>query len=355
MLKKILNHIFIDGLSGMAFGLFATLIIGTIIKQLGSFIGGDIGAFIVLFGQMASSLTSAGIGVGVACKFKESSLVTLSAVTAAMIGGYAGKIIAGTVFVDGVTTLAGPGEPLGAFVAAMAAIEIGHLVSGKTKLDIIITPFCGIVSGSIVGLLVGPPISAFMTTLGSIINWGTEQQPFLMGIVVSVLMGMILTLPISSAALGIVLNLSGLAAGAATVGCCCNMIGFAFASYKENKTGGLLAQGIGTSMLQVPNIMKKPIIWLPAIIASAVLGPVSTLLFKMTSNATGSGMGTAGLVGQIMTWQVMTQTESGSMVLIKILILHFILPAIIALFVSTFMRKRGWIKDGDMKLELQGK
>ncbi len=352
MIKKFLNHIFIDGLSGMAFGLFATLIIGTIIKQVGNFIGGDIGNYICMFGSMASAMTSAGIGVGVACKFKESALVTLSAATAGMVGGFAGKIMAGTVFVDGVVTLAGPGEPLGAFVAAMVAIELGHLVSGKTKVDIIVTPFVGIVSGSAVGLLVGPPISAFMTGLGAIINWGTEQQPFLMGIVVSVVMGMVLTLPISSAALGIVLNLSGLAAGAATVGCCCNMIGFAVASFKENKTGGLLAQGIGTSMLQVPNIMRKPIIWLPAIVASAILGPVSTLLFHMTSNATGSGMGTAGLVGQIMTWQVMTETESGTMVLVKILLLHFILPAAIALATSTLMRKKGWIKNGDMKLEL---
>jgi len=352
MIKKLLNHIFIDGLSGMAFGLFATLIIGTIIKQLGTFIGGDIGEYLILFGKMASVATSAGIGVGVACKFKESALVTLSAATAGMVGGYAGKILAGTVFVDGAVSLAGPGEPLGAFIAAMVAIELGHLVSGKTKLDIIITPFVGIISGSTIGLLVGPPISAFMISLGAIINWGTEQQPFLMGIVVSVIMGMVLTLPISSAALGIVLDLSGLAAGAATVGCCCNMIGFAVASYKENKAGGLLAQGIGTSMLQVPNIMRKPIIWLPAILASAILGPVSTMLFHMTSNATGSGMGTAGLVGQIMTWQVMTETEPGTIVLVKIVILHFILPALIALAASTLMRKKGLIKNGDMKLDL---
>ena len=352
MIKKILNHIFIDGLSGMAFGLFATLIIGTIIKQLGTFIGGDIGNYLVLFGKMASVATSAGIGVGVACKFKESALVTLSAATAGMVGGYAAKILAGTVFVDGAVSLAGPGEPLGAFIAAMVAIELGHLVSGKTKLDIIITPFVGIISGSTIGLLVGPPISAFMISLGSIINWGTEQQPFLMGIVVSVIMGMVLTLPISSAALGIVLDLSGLAAGAATVGCCCNMIGFAVASYKENKAGGLLAQGIGTSMLQVPNIMRKPIIWLPAILASAILGPVSTMLFHMTSNATGSGMGTAGLVGQIMTWQVMTETEPGTIVLAKIIILHFLFPALIALVASNLMRKKGIIKNGDMKLDL---
>ena len=211
-----------------------------------------------------------------------------------------------------------------------------------------------IISGAIcglVGFLIGPPISGFMSWLGSLINWGTEQQPFLMGIIVSVLMGMILTLPISSAALGVILNLSGLAAGAATVGCCCNMVGFAVASYRENKVGGLLAQGIGTSMLQVPNIVKKPVIWLPAIISSAILGPVGTMVLHMTNNATGSGMGTAGLVGQIMTWQTMIQTESAQMVLIKILLIQIVLPAVVTLGVSEFMRKKDWIKMGDMKLE----
>ena len=203
-----------------------------------------------------------------------------------------------------------------------------------------------------VGLLVGPPISEFMTALGALINWGTEQQPFLMGIIVSVLMGMILTLPISSAALGVILNLSGLAAGAATIGCCCNMVGFAVASYRENKIGGLLAQGIGTSMLQVPNIVRKPIIWVPAILSSAILGPVGTMILHMTSNATGSGMGTAGLVGQIMTWQTMTAVEPPMVVLVKIIVIQIVLPAIVTLLISEFMRKKKWIQYGDMKLEL---
>ena len=173
-----------------------------------------------------------------------------------------------------------------------------------------------------------------------------------MGVVVSVLMGMILTLPISSAAIGVVLNLSGLAAGAATIGCCCNMIGFAVASFRENGIGGFIAQGIGTSMLQVPNILKKPIIWLPAILSSAILGPVGTMLLKMTSNATGSGMGTAGLVGQIMTWQTMVPSEPATIVLIKILVIQIILPAVVTLAISEFMRKNNWIKFGDMKLDL---
>ena len=352
MIKKYLNRVFIDGLSGMAMGLFATLIIGTIIQQIGTFAGGSVGNLIFLVGKAAAAATCAGIGVGVAYKFKESPMVVLSAATCGLVGGYASKILAGTFMADGTIVLAGPGEPLGAFVAAYVGIEIGHLVAGKTKIDIIVTPLITIGAGSAVGLLAGPPISSFMTWLGSLINWGTEQQPFLMGIVVSVLMGMILTLPISSAALGIILNLSGLAAGAATVGCCCNMVGFAVASYRENKMGGLLAQGVGTSMLQVPNIMRHPLIWLPAIISSAVLGPVSTMLLHMTSNATGSGMGTAGFVGQIMTWQVMTQTEDPVIVLIKILLIQIILPAVITLIVSEFMRKHGFIKNGDMKLDI---
>ena len=298
-------------------------------------------------------MTSAGIGIVVAYKFKEPVYVTLSAATAGMVGGYASKILAGTLIGEGgVVVLAGPGEPLGAFIAAIVGIELGHLVAGKTKIDLLVTPFVTIVSGSAVGLLVGPPITRFMTGLGAIINWGTEQQPFLMGIVVSVLMGMILTLPISSAALGIILNLSGLAAGAAVVGCCCNMVGFAVASYRENKIGGLLAQGVGTSMLQVPNIVRKPVIWLPAIISSAILGPVSTLVFHMTSNATGSGMGTAGLVGQIMTYQVMTETLPAVVVLAEIALMHFLLPAAISLAVSEVMRKKAWIKFGDMKLDV---
>lgn len=351
-LKKLLDHIFIDGLSGMAQGLFATLIMGTIIQQIGLFVGGSTGNMIVVIGKVAASLTGAGIGVGVAYKFKRSQLVVVSAAVAGMIGGFAGKILAGTVLVDGTMVFAGPGEPLGAFIAAFVGIEIGHLLSGKTKIDILVTPLVTIGVGSAVGLLLGPPISNFMTGLGAIINWGTEQQPLLMGIIVSVLMGMILTLPISSAALGIILNLSGLAAGAATIGCCCNMVGFAVASYRENKVGGLLAQGIGTSMLQVPNIVRKPIIWLPAIISSAILGPVGTMLLKMTSNATGSGMGTAGFVGPIMTWQTMVVAEPASIVLIKIVAIQIILPAILTLVISESMRKKGWIKLGDMKLVL---
>lgn len=349
-MKKLLDRIFIDGLGGMAHGLFATLIIGTIIQQIGTFLGGGPGDMVFLIGKVAAALTGAGIGIGVARKLDASQLVIISAAVVGMIGAFAEKLLAGSVLVEGNIVLAGPGEPLGAFLAAYVAIEIGILISGKTKLDILITPLVCIGVGSGVGLVLGPPISKFMMWLGSLINWGTEQQPFLMGVVVSVLMGMILTLPISSAALGVILNLSGLAAGAATVGCCCNMVGFAVASFRENKVGGLLAQGIGTSMLQVPNIVKRPVIWLPAILSSAVLGPVGTMLLHMTNNATGSGMGTAGLVGPIMTWQVMTQSEAQMIVFLKILLIQFILPAVVTLLISEFMRKKKWIRYGDMKL-----
>ena len=271
-----------------------------------------------------------------------------------MVGAFASKIIAGTVFVDGVIHLAGPGEPLGAFAAAMVAIGIGQLVSGKTKVDILVTPVCCIIAGSVVGLLVGPPISAFMTYLGDLIEWGTVQAHFLMGIIVSVLMGMILTLPISSAALGVILGMTGISAGAATVGCCANMVGFAVASYRENKVGGLLAQGLGTSMLQVPNIVKKPVIWLPVILTSAILGPLATSDFvHMTNNATGAGMGTAGLVGQFTTYATMTaEGYDPVIVLVKMLLMHFILPAVLTLLFSELMRKKGWIKQGDMKLDV---
>lgn len=350
--QGILKEIFIDGLSGMASGLFATLIIGTIIQQVGNLIPGRIGEYLFMMGKVAAAVTGAGIGCGVAMRLKASPLAIVSAGVNGMMGAFAAKIIAGTVLVDGVMCFAGPGEPLGAFIAAIVGVYIGRLVSGRTKADILITPFACIVSGSAVGLILGPPISGFMTGLGSIINWGTVQAPFLMGIIVSVLMGIVLTLPISSAALGIILNLSGIAAGAATVGCCANMVGFAVASYRENKVNGLLAQGIGTSMLQIGNIVKKPIIWLPAIITSAVLGPVSTMMLKMTNNATGSGMGTAGLVGQITTYQTMVgEGTAPGIVLAEIAVMHFLMPALLAWGISEFMRKKNWIKQGDMSLD----
>ena len=345
MIKKYLNRLFIDGLSGMASGLFATLIIGTIISQIGSMIGGVVGSYLVSIGGFAKTITGAGIGIGVACKLKASPLVTVSAAVAGLVGAFPN--IATESFVMG-----RPGEPLGAFVAAYIAIELGSLVSGKTKVDIIVTPLVSILTGAAAGFLIGPPVSRFMTWIGSIVNFGVEQQPILCGIIVSVVMGICLTLPISSAAIGVSLQLSGLAAGAAVVGCCCNMVGFAIASFRENKWGGLVSQGIGTSMLQMPNIVRKPIIWLPAIVASAILGPVSSALLKMVSTPTGSGMGTAGLVGPFETYTAMIASGvEPVIVMLEIFLMHFILPAAIAFAVSEAMRKLNWIKRGDMRLD----
>ena len=353
-IQRFLSHIFIDGLSGMGLGLFSTLIIGTIMKQVGDMIGGDIGAYISAFALVAQRLTGAGIGVGVAYKFKESVYVTLSAAAAGMIGAYASAISAGTLFAEnGAMVLSGPGEPLGAFIAAYIGIELGHLVAGRTKIDLLVTPAVTILTGGVVGIIVGPPISGFMSWLGGIINWGTEQQPIVMGIVVSVVMGMVLTLPISSAALGIILGLNGVAAGAATIGCCCQMIGFAVISYRDNGFGGLLSQGLGTSMLQVPNSVRRPLIWVPSILSSALLGPIAiSPLFHMVNNATGSGMGTSGLVGPIMTYQTMVTMESPVLVLIKIMVFHFLLPAVVTVGIAQGMRKMGYIRNGDMKLNV---
>lgn len=343
--KKILNRIFIDGLSGMALGLFSTLIIGTIIAQIGTLIGGPVGSYLKAISNVAKTLTGAGIGVGVACKFKEGPLVTVSAAVAGMIGAFPAAPEA--------ITLGAPGEPLGAFVAAYVAIEVGHLVAGKTKVDILVTPLISICAGAAIGLFVGPYITDFMKWLGGLVNVNVEQSPIFGGIIVSVLMGMILTLPISSAAIGISMGLTGLAAGAATIGCCCQMVGFAVASYRENKVGGLIAQGVGTSMLQIPNIMRRPIIWIPAIVSSAILGPVASAVLHMVSTPVGSGMGSAGFVGQIAAFGAMTEAGMSTwMALLQIAIMHFILPALLTLGVSEFMRKKGWIREGDMALKV---
>ena len=346
-IKKYLHRVFIDGLSGMALGLFATLIIGTILAQIGSLIGGQIGGYIAAISNVAKTLTGAGIAVGVACKFKEGPLVTISAAVVGMIGAFP-AITTMESFV-----LGKPGEPLGAFIAAYVAIKVGHLVAGKTKVDIIITPLVSILSGAAVGLIVGPPITAFMVWLGNLVNFNVEQHPIIGGIIVSVLMGMILTLPISSAAIGVSMGITGLAAGAATIGCCCNMVGFAVASYRENKLGGLIAQGVGTSMLQVPNIMRRPIIWLPAILSSAILGPIASAVLKLTSTPVGSGMGSAGFVGQFAAYESMvSQGMTSAYSIFLIVLMHFVLPAVLTLLFSEIMRKVGWIREGDMKLDV---
>ena len=356
--KRVLKYIFIDGMSGMAVGLFATLIIGTIVENIGALFGGAVGKYFIIVGQSAKFMMGAGIALGMGYKLKKSPMVSISAGVVGMLASFASKVLAGgsvsfLLFNQATGKYStAVGEPLCTFIASFVALEVGSLVSGKTKVDIIVTPLVAIGSGAVVALLLGTRIYSFITFLSRIIRTAGEQQPFLMGIVVAVLMGVFLTLPISSAAIGVMLSLDGIVAGAAVVGCCCQMVGYAVMSFRENKWGGLLAQGLGTSMLQMPNLMKKPILWIPPIIASAILGPIASCALGMTSTPAGSGMGTAGLVGVIETFAVMSQTQSWWIVLLKIFAIDLVAPALICLLISEFMRKKDWIKFGDLKLDL---
>ena len=356
-IKKHSKRYFIDALGAMALGLFSSLIIGLIMTQIINLIWPEIAGTVTLqrFGECVQLLTS---GQATGLEFIEvfkyligsSSPVVGSTIGIAVAWGLKAKPLA--MFSSAVTGAYGYmlGGPVGCYIAALVGAEFAKLVAGRTKIDIILTPIVTIFTGCIAGWLVGPAVSALMTSLGQLIMRATELQPFFMGIVVSVLMGMILTAPISSAALAIMLDLSGLAAGAATVGCCAQMVGFAVASFRENRWGGLIAQGLGTSMLQVPNIVRRPQIWIPPTLASAILGPVSTLVFRMTNIPLGAGMGTSGLVGQVGTFTAMAGVYDFWTLLAIVIGLHFVAPALLTLLFSEFMRKKGWIKPGDMLL-----
>lgn len=328
-------------LNGMALGLFSSLIIGLILKQIGDLLGIPM---LVNFGQVAQFMMGPAIGAAVAYSVGASPLGIFASIVCGAIG-------AGTVKNIEASYMMSIGEPMGAFVAGLVAAETSKLVAGKTKMDIVVIPAFTIIVGGLVGVFLSPVIAEFMKGLGYLINTTTELQPIPMGILIAVFMGMILTLPISSAALAISLGLSGIAAGASLVGCCCQMIGFAVASYRENKFSGMIAQGLGTSMLQVPNIINNPWIWLPPIVSSALLGPLATTVFKMESNSIGAGMGTSGLVGQFGTFSAMQGTESSISIIMKMGMLHFLLPALITLLLSEYMRKKGFIKFGDMQLK----
>jgi uncharacterized membrane protein len=316
----------IQALGAMAQGLFASLIIGLILKVIGENL--NIPFLYETVYPLAQNMTGPAIAVSVAYGLQAPPLVLFASV----ITGMAGNQLGG---------------PAGAFVSAVAGAEFGKMVSKETKIDILVTPAATIITGVLAGTAVGPVIASIMTGLGKWIMWATELHPIPMGILVSVLMGMILTLPISSAALAIMLELGGLAAGAATVGCSAQMVGFAVASYRENGWGGLVSQGLGTSMLQVPNIVKNPRIWIPPTLASAILGPFATTVFGMQNNPIGAGMGTSGLVGQFGTVATM---GSSAVVILKIGLLHILAPAVLTLVFAEYMRKKGWIKTGDMKL-----
>ena len=339
-LKKAYKRYIIDALSAMGMGLFASLIIGLIISQVSqiSFL-----SFLAPYGAVvaaSSPVVGAAIGVAIGYGLK---VVPLAIFSCAAAGAF-GYQMSG---------------PIGAYLAAVVGAELGGLVAGKTKVDIIVVPTVVIVAGGLVTNFASGAITAGIAALQAFLETATTLQPIPMGIIVSVVFGLALTAPISSAALAAMIFTATdgsaigpglqLAAGAATVGCCCQMVGFAVSSYRENGVSGLIAQGLGTSMLQVGNILRAPAILVPPTLASAILGPFATTLFQMKNAGSAAGMGTSGLVGQFGTWAVM---QGESSVLFKMILLHFVLPAILSLLISEIMRKKNWIKFSEMKLEV---
>lgn len=332
-LKQVLKRWFVDGMSAMALGLFSSLIVGLILSQLAAIPGLS---FLDMFGETLSSqspVVGAAIGVAVAFGLKHKPLVVFSCAAVGALGYSLGG-------------------PVGAYLATLAGSEIGGLVAGRTKVDIVLTPIVTLLAGGLIAKLLGAPVAALMTGLGQVINSATELSPLPMGIIVSVIVGLALTAPISSAALCIMLGLDGLAGGAAAIGCCAQMVGFAVTSFKANGIGGLISQGLGTSMLQFSNILRHPQILIAPTLAGAILGPVSTCLLKMTNTPSGSGMGTSGLVGQFGAWAAMSDSFGPLYTILSIVLMHIIAPAALSLLIHFALKRVGLIKDAYLKLEL---
>ncbi len=332
----------IDALGAMAQGLFASLLVGTILSTLGSQF--NIAIFNEL-GDFAKAVAGPAMAVAIGYALKAPPLVLFSLVAV----GWASN------------SLGGAGGPLAVLLITIVAAELGKAVSKETKIDILVTPLTVIISGGLLAHFCAPAIGVASSYVGNIIMWATEQQPFIMGVIVSVIVGVALTLPISSAAICAALSLTGLAGGAAVAGCCAQMVGFAVMSFKENRWGGLVAQGIGTSMLQMGNIVKNPKIWIAPTLASAITGPIATCIFKMEMNgaAISSGMGTCGFVGQIGVYTGwLNDVASGAKEAITafdwvgLVLICFVLPAVITPLIALPLRKIGWIKENDLKLDL---
>lgn len=320
---------FIDAMGAMAYGLFATLLVGTILKTIGE-------EFNIVFLKdvvwpVANQATGPAIALAIAYSLRAPQLVLFSS---AVVGIASYQL----------------GGPLDVFIATIIAVEVGKMVAGETRIDIVITPIVTVLVGVVLAQIIGPSVQELMKWIGGVIMLSTDANPFIMGIVVAVIVGMVLTLPISSAALCLMLELDGLAAGAATVGCCAQMVGFAVISYKDNGLKGVLAQGLGTSMLQVPNIYKNWKIWIPPTLASTIIGPIAIIYFQMENTALESGMGSCGLVGQIGTFNAMKSKYDTTYILTSILLLQFVAPAVISYLIYVLMKKKNWIKDGYMKL-----
>ena len=335
----------IDAMGAMAQGLFASLLIGTIIKTLGQQLGL---AFLVTAGGYAAAIAGPAMAASIGYALHAPQLVLFSLIA---VGGAANE-------------LGGAGGPLAVYLIAIIATEVGKLVSKETKVDILVTPAVTILVGVGLSAFCAPSIGAVASAVGNVIMWATELQPLLMGIVVSVLVGVALTLPISSAAICAALGLTGLAGGAAVAGCCAQMVGFAVMSFRENGWGGLVSQGLGTSMLQMPNIVKNPRVWIAPTLASAITGPIATCVFHLEMNGApiNSGMGTCGLCGQLGVWTGWVAPSekalaNGAIAMnptafdwAGLILISFILPAILCPLINQLCRKAGWVKDGDLKL-----
>ena len=341
----------IDALGAMAQGLFCSLLIGTILDTLGDQLGL---AFLVEVGGFASAMSGAAMAVAIGYALQAPPLVLFSLATV----GYAANALGSTTLDGG----KGAGGPLAVLFIAVIAAELGKAVSKETKVDLLVTPLVTILSGAALSALWAPAIGTAASSVGELIRWATVLQPFWMGILVSVVIGIALTLPISSAAICAAIGLTGLAGGAAVAGCCANMVGFAVLSFRENRWGGLVSQGIGTSMLQMGNIVKNPKIWLPAILTSAITGPLATCVFHLEMNdhsgGVASGMGTCGLVGQIGVYTGwVNDVATGAKAAITpfdwagLLLISFVLPAVLCWAFGLFFRRIGWIREGDLKLD----
>ncbi len=331
----------IDAMGAMAQGLFASLLIGTIIKTLGQQLNVQ---FLIDAGNFAQQVAGPAMAVSIGAALSAPQLVLYSLIA---VGMAANK-------------LGGAGGPLAVYFITIVASECGKIVSKETKVDILVTPAVTILVGVGLSVLCAPAIGAAASSVGDFIKWATNLQPLLMGILVSVVVGMALTLPISSAAICAALSLTGLAGGAAVAGCCAQMVGFAVMSFRENGVGGLVSQGLGTSMLQMPNIIRNPRTWIPPTLASAITGPIATCLFHLEMNgpAVSSGMGTCGLVGQIGVYtgwlnDIAAGTKAAILPMdwVGLILICFVLPAVLTLLFAFFLRKWGWIKDGDLKLQ----
>ena len=331
----------IDAMGAMAQGLFASLLIGTIIKTLGQQLNVQ---FLIDAGNFAQQVAGPAMAVSIGAALSAPQLVLYSLIAVGMAANQLG----------------GAGGPLAVYFITIVASECGKIVSKETKVDILVTPAVTILVGVGLSVLCAPTIGAAASSVGDFIKWATNLQPLLMGILVSVVVGMALTLPISSAAICAALSLTGLAGGAAVAGCCAQMVGFAVMSFRENGVGGLVSQGLGTSMLQMPNIIRNPRTWIPPTLASAITGPIATCLFHLEMNgpAVSSGMGTCGLVGQIGVYtgwlnDIAAGTKAAILPMdwVGLILICFVLPAVLTLLFAFFLRKWGWIKDGDLKLQ----